>query len=299
LGVDDQQRLDQFVDALRRNREALRTWDRNPHRMCQVVFNLVPLSSWTAYLPTVDSFQVDRYPCDAKQAYFGHQGDWGPLMMAWSMAHGARALKDHAHLRNPTPCMQGVGWNHAETGILGLWRDPLYEETRYMAYSSLTVGSWGVFHWIRNMGMPNSPAIMENVARLHAELRELLPAFEHSYERPPFAATHDHDEITRDFLTDCIADVTTLGLEDDAHYYLIVACNSPALDEVALRMRLPRIQGTAPRQAVALNEHWRRELRYDEASQHWVLTPHPMCFGDVNIWKIRKAEPLPERGPPR
>ena len=76
--------------------------------------------------------------------------------------------------------MQGVGLEHTEGQTLGLWRNPLYEETRYMAHSSLTVGGWGVFHWIRNFGRPNSPAIMRNVGRLHAELRQLMPALEQS-----------------------------------------------------------------------------------------------------------------------
>ncbi|MDA0813599.1 MAG: SUMF1/EgtB/PvdO family nonheme iron enzyme, partial [Verrucomicrobia bacterium] len=152
LGVTDRKGLDAFVGGMSALRDSLREWDPNPHRMISVVFNLVPLSSWTAYLPVVDSFHVDRYPLDKDQAYFGHRGDWGPLMMAWSMSHGAAALGEHPHLLNPAPCMQGVGSNHVEVGSLGIWRNPLYEETRYMAYSSLTVGSWGVFHWIRKFG---------------------------------------------------------------------------------------------------------------------------------------------------
>ncbi len=292
LGVEEQKNLAEFVDAMQQNRDAIRKWDPNPRHMCQVVFNLVPLSSWTAYLPGIDSFQVDRYPCDAKQAFFGHRGEWGPLMMAWSMAHGAQAMKTFPHLHNPSPCMQGVGWNHTETNILGLWRDPLYEETRYMAYSSLTVGSWGIFHWIRNMGgMVNSPTIMRNVGRLHAELRQLLPAFETSYETPPFTVSHNHDRITRDFLTDCVNDVTTLELEDQQNYYLIAVDNSGHLKEVAFRMKLPNMQGTASRPATVLNEDWRRELTHDAATNEWVLMKHPMNFGDVNIWVIPKAEP--------
>ena len=73
----------------------------HPHRTLQVVFNLVPLSSWKAYLPVIDSFQIDRYPCGAGMPYFGQQGDWGLLIMAWSMAHGASALEEFLHLRNP------------------------------------------------------------------------------------------------------------------------------------------------------------------------------------------------------
>lgn len=123
----------------------------------------------------IDSFQVDRYPLDEDQAYFGHRGDWGPLIMAWSMAHGAAALRDHPHLKNPSPCMQGVGSDHTESGTLGVWRNPLYDQTRYMAYSSLTLGAWGVFHWIRRFGRPETPAINENVGRLYHELRTLIP----------------------------------------------------------------------------------------------------------------------------
>ena len=109
LGVAAQRQLREFADGLAKTRDALRAWDPNPNRMISVVFNLVPLSSWTEFLPVVDSFQVDRYPLDKDQAFFGHRGDWGPLMMAWSMAHGVRGLRDHPHLKNPSPCMQGVG----------------------------------------------------------------------------------------------------------------------------------------------------------------------------------------------
>jgi hypothetical protein len=62
-----------------------------------------------------------------------------------------------------------------------------------MAYSSLTVGAWGVFHWIRRFGRPESPAINENLGRLHRELRTLIPAFTRSYEKPPFTVRHNHD----------------------------------------------------------------------------------------------------------
>jgi hypothetical protein len=234
--VTDRKGIAEFVEGFRRTREALRKWDPNPNRMISVVFNLVPLSSWTDYLPVVDSFQIDRYPLDRDQAYFGHRGDWGPLMMAWSMAHGADALRDHPHLRNPAPCMQGVGSNHTESGMLGVWRNPLYEETRYMAYSSLTVGSWGVFHWIRKFGHPESPVILENVARLHRELRSLMPALEQSYEIPPFTVRHNHENITRGFLTDSVADITTLALADDQNYYLVVSDNSGTFADVSLRL---------------------------------------------------------------
>jgi formylglycine-generating enzyme required for sulfatase activity len=291
LGVSDQQELKRFVDTLDRNRAALRQWDPNRLHMVQTVFNLVPLSSWIDYLPVIDSFQVDRYPCDAQQAYFGHRGDWGPLMMAWSMSHGVEAMKEHPHLRNPSPCMQGVGLEHTEGSQLGLWRAPLYEETRYMAYSSLTVGSWGVFHWIRNFGRPNNEEISRNVGRLHRELRQLIPAFVQSYEQPPFAVRHNYERITREFLTDSVADVTSLALADEQNYYLIASNNSGMFPDVAFRLQIPGLTDKRPRVATALNEGWSRDLEYDEASGEWLLRPHSMCFGDINIWVIPKAAP--------
>ncbi|MFN0125792.1 MAG: formylglycine-generating enzyme family protein [Verrucomicrobiales bacterium] len=291
LGVEEQERLREFVDALSKTRDSIRQWDGNPQRFISVVFNLVPLSSWIDYLPVVDSFQVDRYPLDKQQAYFGHRGDWGPLMMAWSMAHGAAAMRDHPHLRNPAPCMQGVGWLHTESGELGLWRDPLYEETRYMAYSSLTVGAWGVFHWIRCFGRPDSSVILNNVARLHTELRSLFPALERSYEKPPFTARHNHEEITRGFLTDSVPDLTTLPLEDEANYFLIVSNNSASFTDITLRMKLPAMNGAAGRQATVLNEGWSRSIDYSEETGEWVIDKHTMCFGDINIWVIPKIMP--------
>ena len=289
LGVEDRRRLREFATALSRTRDSLRTWDPRPHRMISVVFNLVPLSSWTEYLPIVDSFQVDRYPLDKDQAFFGHRGDWGPLMMAWSMAHGAAALRDHPHLRNPAPCMQGVGSDHVESGMLGVWRNPLYDETRYMAYSSMTVGAWGVFHWIRRFGRPESPIINENVGRLHRELRRLLPALERSYENPPFSVRHDRETITRSFLTDSVADLTTLALEDEANYYLVVSDNGGTFGNVALRLKGLKLAGPGARQAHVLNEDWSRSLGYSEETGEWVIDRHSMCFGDINVWVIPKT----------
>jgi len=290
LGDDEKRKLAEFVDGLAKTRQAMRTWDPNEKHIFSVVFNLVPLSSWTSYLPIADTFQIDRYPCDANQSYFGHTGDWGPLIMAWSIAHGADAMHDHSHLHNPSPCMQGVGLSHTEVGQLGVWRNPLYEETRYMAYSSLTTGGWGVYHWIRN---PSAPEIRQNVARLYKELRQLIPAFERSYQSPPFTVDHNHQAITRDFLTDSVEDITTLALEDDTNYYLIVSDNSGLFKDVLLRMKLPRIQDRGDRQASVLNEGWSRTLTFDESTGEWMLPKHTMCFGDVNVWVIPKAEPVP------
>jgi len=293
LGVEARNRLREFSTALTRTRESLRAWDPKPHRMISVVFNLVPLSTWTEYLPAVDSFQVDRYPLDKDQAYFGHRGDWGPLMMAGSMAHGAAALHRHSHLLNPSPCMQGVGSEHTESGMLGVWRNPLYDETRYMAYSSFTVGAWGVFHWIRRFGRPESPYITDNVSRLYRELRTLIPAFERSYTTPPFTVRHNHEGITRGFLTDSVPDVTTLTLEDADHFYLLVCNNSGTFGDVTLRLRGLALGDKRARTAEVLNEDWSRSLGYSEDSGEWILAPHPMCFGDVNVWRIPKksAEP--------
>lgn len=288
LGVGDRKQLREFADGLTKTRDSIRRWDKNPNRMVAVVFNLVPLSSWTEYLPIVDSFQVDRYPLDKEQSYFGHRGDWGPLMMAWSMHHGAQAMHEHAHLRNPSPCMQGVGSEHTESGMVGVWRNPLYDETRYMAYSSLTSGAWGVFHWIRQFGRPNNPEIGKNVGRLYHEFRELIPALESSYEQPPFTVHHNHDEITRGFLTDSISDITTLTLEDSDHYYLIVCNNSKTFGDIQLRLSGLKLEGTSSREVRVLNEGWSRSLSYSEDAKEWWIDPHTMCFGDVNIWVIDK-----------
>ncbi len=291
LGVKARKRLQDFSSALIQTRKSLREWDPRPHRMISVVFNLVPLSTWTEYLPAVDSFQIDRYPLDKDQAYFGHRGDWGPLMMAWSMAHGASALRLHPHLLNPSPCMQGVGSDHMESGMLGVWRNPLYDETRYMAYSSLTVGAWGVFHWIRRFGEPESPYITANVGRLYRELRTLIPAFERSYTALPFTVRHNHEGITRSFLTDSVPDITTLALEDADHYYLVVANNTGTFSDVTLRLKGLSLGDTKARSAEVLNEDWHRSLGYSEDTGEWILAPHTMCFGDVNVWRIPKATP--------
>lgn len=291
IGVEEQRGMRKFVDTFIRARQQLREWDPNPHRMISVVFNLVPLSTWTEFLPSLDSFQVDRYPLDVGQAYFGQRGDWGPLMMAWSMAHGVEALKDHPHLKNPAPCMQGVGQSFTDGRGKPVWRTPLYEESRYMAYSSLTVGAWGVFHWIHWKGFPQNPTIDANVGRLYHELRALLPALEQSYEKPPFTVQHNHEGITRTFLTDSVSDVTTLALEDERSYYLIVSNNSGTFGDVTLRLKGLKLASARSRPIEALNESWSVSLSYSERSGEWVIEPHSMCFGDINAWVIPKAAP--------
>jgi len=288
IGVEERRALHKFVDSFVRARQELREWDPNPHRMISVVFNLVPLSTWTDFLPSLESFQVDRYPLDVEQAYFGHRGDWGPLMMAWSMAHGANALKDHPHLKNPAPCMQGVGQAFVDGRGNPVWRTPLYEESRYMAYSSLTTGAWGVFHWIHWPGFPPSPTIDANVGRLYHELRTLLPAFEQSYENPPFTVRHNHEGITRDFLTDAVADITTLALEDEKNYYLVVSDNSGVFKDVTLRLKGLKLANQELRPAEVLNESWEKTMTYAPESGEWVIGPHAMYFGDINVWVISK-----------
>ena len=186
--------------------------------------------------------------------------------------------------------MKGVGSEHIESGTLGVWRNPLYEETRYMAYSSLTVGSWGVFHWIRKFGHPESPVILENVARLHRELRSLMPALEQSYETPPFTVRHNHENITRGFLTDSVADITTLALADDDNYYLVASDNSGTFTDVTFRLTGLELEGNDSVEATALNEAWSRRLSYSEDQGEWILDTHTMCFGDINVWVIPKRQ---------
>jgi hypothetical protein len=123
----------------------------------------------------------------------------------------------------------------------------------------------------------------------NSELRQLFPALEQSYENPPFTVRHNHEGITRDFLTDCISDISTLELEDEKNYYLIVSDNSGVFEDVTLRMKLPNVKDTKTRQASVLNEDWRREVEYHSETGEWVIATHKMCFGDVNIWVIPKA----------
>ncbi len=144
---------------------------------------------------------------------------------------------------------------------------------------------------IRRFGRPDSPAILGNVARLHAELRTLFPALEASYENPPFSVLHKHGGITRGFLTDFVPDITTLALEDRDQFYLIVSDNSGTIENVELSMKLPRMQGVEARPATVLNEAWSRTLAFSEDTGEWSLDKHAMCFGDINVWVIPKARP--------
>lgn len=139
------------------------------------------------------------------------------------------------------------------------------------------------------MGFPESPAIAQNVKRLHEELHTLIPAFEQSYERPPFTVRHNHEAITRSFLTDSVADITTLALEDEKNYFLIVSNNSGSFSDVTLRLKGLPLATTRARPVEALNESWNVMLSFSEETGEWFLEPHPMAFGDVNIWVISKT----------
>jgi hypothetical protein len=100
---------------------------------------------------------------------------------------------------------------------------------------------------------------------------------------------YNDEGITRDFLTDSVSDITTLALEDESSYYLIVCDNSDVFTDVSLRLKLPGLSDTKTRQAAVLNEDWSWEVSLDESTGEWVITTHSMCFWDVNIWMIPKS----------
>jgi len=288
---EDARKRRTLIGAMEGAHNAIRRWDPNERHTVQAVFNLVPHEGhtpqdWRAFLPALDTFQVDRYPINRQFPYFPHGkgtvGEWGALRCAWQISHAVAAIEMTSH-RNPVTVLQGVGKNYNEGGYH--WRDPLYEETRYMAYSSLTAGAWGVLHWIRNVSPPN---IRRNVARLYAELHGLIPAFKQSWKKPPFTAEHSHSEITRDWLTDKVPDITTLALEDDENYYLIAVDNTGVFEDLTFRMSLPGIENTKKRYVTVLNEDWGREMIFDAAGKVWVIPEHTMCFGDVNIFVMQK-----------
>jgi hypothetical protein len=282
----------QWVQAFVKMRTAIHEWDPNPHHLVQMVFNLIPHeghsdTEWTLFLPATDSFQTDRYGINQQFPYFARgnnpPGIWGPLRIAWQISHAVSAI-EKTHHRNPAPVLQGVGLSYFENGYH--WRDPLYDETRYMAYASLTAGGWGVLHWIHNV---SPPAVRQNVARLYKEVRQLAPAFEQSWQKPPFTLTQTHDRITRDWLKDRVPDISTLALEDDKNCYLIAVDNTDVFEDVTFRLKLPQLKDTQPRGATVLNEDWSREVKFDAETGEWIIPKHTMCFGDVNIWVIPKV----------
>jgi hypothetical protein len=85
--------------------------------------------------------------------------------------------------------------------------------------------------------------------------------------------------------------LTTLSLEDQENYYLIVSDNSASFTDVEIHLQLPHMLGTAARQAAVLNEAWNRTIAYSEDAGDWRLDKHSMCFGDINIWVIPKTMP--------
>jgi len=281
-----------WVQAFVRMKEAIHTWDPNPDHMVQMVFNLIPHegfsdTDWRLFLPAVDAFQTDRYGINYNFPYFASgqnaPGIWGPLRVAWQISHGVAAIAPTQH-RNPAPVLQGVGLSYYEGGHF--WRDPLYEETRYMAYASLTAGGWGVLHWIHNA---SSPQIRANVGRLYAELRLLQPALEQSWSSPPFTISQAHSGITRDWLKENPADIATTALEDAGNYYLIAADHTGLFNDVLFHLKLPAMASHTPREAQVLNEGWSRTIQFDEETAGWIIPQHTMCFGDVNVWVIPKT----------
>lgn len=88
-----------------------------------------------------------------------------------------------------------------------------------------------------------------------------------------------------------MADVTTLALEDETNYYLIVSNNSGTFSDVTLRLKGLKLATTKSRPIEALNESWSTKLACSEETGEWMIEPHPMCFGDINVWVISKAEP--------
>ena len=288
----DQAKAAAFVATLTRMRDAIHRWDTNQNRLVYTSFNLVPPvdhRDWRIFLPAYDAFNIDRYPICRQFPYFPHGkgtvGDWGALRAAWQIAHGVAAIENTRH-KNPSFTAQGQGKGYNEGGYH--WRDPVYEETRYMAYSSMTAGAWGIYHWIRNVSPPN---IRENVSRLYRELGQLMPAILGSWETPPFEVSHNHENITRDWLTDRLSDITTLALEDEKNYYLIAADNTGVFEDVTFSLKLPHMEGTQNRNAEVLNEGWHRGLNFDAKKKVWTIAPHTMCFGDVNIYVLPKSAP--------
>lgn len=132
------------------------------------------------------------------------------------------------------------------------------------------------------------PEMNANVGRLYRELRVFLPALVQSYEKPSFSIRHNHENITRGFLTDSIADITTLAFEDNQNYYVIASNNSGTFNDITLSITGLKFASKDSRPAEEPNEGWSRDLRYSEETSEWILDSHSMCFGDINICVISK-----------
>ena len=151
----------------------MRDWDSNTNHRMQWLFNEVPhkegdIADGKDFFPATDSFQVDRYPIGAGTLFF-HALDWSPILMPWTMAQRVAGMAKMHDDRSP--CTAWVGFSHSSPD----WRDPLSDAIREMAFSSLTIGSWGVVHLISSGTSPN---ICDNVAKLHKQIRQRFPALE-------------------------------------------------------------------------------------------------------------------------
>jgi len=71
----------------------------------------------------------------------------------------------------------------------------------------------------------------------------------------------------------------------------VVANNTGTFSDVTLRLKGLPLGDTRSRSVEVLNEDWSRSLGYSEDSGEWILAPHTMCFGDVNVWRIPKKTP--------
>ena len=61
--------------------------------------------------------------------------------------------------------------------------------------------------------------------------------------------------------------------------------------DVALRLKGVKCAKPNGRPTQALNKSWSGTLSYSEDAGEWVIDPHSMCFGDINVWVIPKTLP--------
>ena len=73
--------------------------------------------------------------------------------------------------------------------------------------------------------------------------------------------------------------------------YLVVSDNTGSFGEVRLRLKGLKLAGPSRREVRVLNEDWGGKVEFAAASGEWLITPHPMCFGDINVCVIPKAVP--------